>query len=360
MYICPRASNCVLKLIKHFEKIFKDISVYFPANICYTLPLSVSYSEAKIELYDIDFNTLYPDFIKICQKIREGILRFSENSLIIFVVVVPYGNWSIEEMNTTKEKARKILGSNLFILWDCALCFPTKERINYILNNLTEDQGFLFSFSYAKPIELGFGSVLFTKQKINHSFENTIDKNTSSFLVNRVDKIFKTYLNFDKIKNKRQTYICYNSELEKEDSKYIYQMLENILKQEDFYIQLRKNQNTSYYEILNKKIENNSFFRRNLEIQGIQILDNDNLSWRFNIRVYREMRDKIIEKIFRRGGFVSRLFPNISGILGKPKREYENTSKNWQTIINIFNNQQYHYNQIIIDSIQEAFYCELK
>lgn len=360
MYICPRGSNCVLKLVKHFEKFFEDITIYFPANICYTLPLSISYSKAKIELYDIDFSTLYPDFTKICQKINSEILTNLPNKLIIFVIVIPYGNWNTKDMSTNKQKIKQIFGNNLFILWDCALCFLTQERIDYIFNNLTEDQGFLFSFSYAKPIELGFGSVLFTKLKINHHFENTIDKNTSSFLVNRVDKIFKTYLNFDKIKNKRQTYLCYNSELEKEDSKYIYQILENIIKQKDFCVQLRKNKNSSYYEIINIKIENNSFFRRNLEIKSIQNLDTDNLSWRFNIRVNKEIRDKIIGKIFQSGGFVSRLFPNIGSILGKYRSEYENVSKNWERIINIFNNQEHDYNQIIVNSIQEAYRYKLK
>ncbi|MCX7758834.1 MAG: hypothetical protein N2169_04405 [bacterium] len=363
MYICPRASNCLLKIIKYFEQYFNKVTVYLPANICYTFPLSLTYSKARIILYDIDFQNLYPNFSQISVENKES---SNKDEFIIFVCVIPYGNWENQEISKNRNLIKKIFGDSTFIIWDCALTFLDKNKISYIHNNLTEKEGYIFSFSYAKPLELGFGAILFTKLKINHTFPNIIDRNLSSFLINRVDKIFKTFLIFEKISSKKQAFLCYNSELHIQDTKYIYQIIENITKDKDFCIKLRKNDNLSFYELIEKRKKNNQFLRNNLrkiEIENnqIELLDKDNLSWRFNIRVKRELRDKIIEKVFKNGAFASRLFPNIHKFVSnEEKNKYNNTSKHWEQIINIFNNQNNKYNHAIIKSIEEVLKSELK
>ncbi|MCS7243984.1 MAG: hypothetical protein RMJ36_04550 [Candidatus Calescibacterium sp.] len=363
MYICPRASNCLLKIIKHFEQYFNRLSVYLPANICYTFPLSLTYSKARIRLYDIDFENLYPNFSQISEEIRKS---SEKDEFIIFVCVIPYGNWEDQEISKNRSLIKKIFGDSIFIIWDCALTLLDKNKLSYIHNNLTEKEGYIFSFSYAKPLELGFGSILFTKLKINHTFPNIIDRNLSSFLINRVDKIFKTFLAFEKVSSKKQSFLCYNSELHIQDTKYIYQIIENIAKGKDFFLKLRKNDKSSFYELIENRKKNNQFLKNNLgkiEIENNQIefLDKDDLSWRFNIRVKRELRDKIIDEVFKNGAFASRLFPNIHKFVNNSeKNKYDNTSKHWQQIINIFNNQNNKYNHIIIKSIEEVLKNELK
>jgi len=344
IYICPRASNCLLKIVKQLEK-FERVTIYFPANICYTFPLSVIYSEAKIKFYDIDFETLYPDF-KTVEK---------DDNFLIFVCVIPYGDWDKEEVEKIREKIRMFWQDKVFILWDCALTFPTYEVLDYVLVNIKESEGFVFSFSYAKPLELGFGAALFTKMKIEHKFPFCISKDESSFLVNRVDKIFKTYLNLQKVSLKNQSFLCYNSELHKNDINYIDKIVEKILNKEDFEVTLRNGQKLTFFEIMEKKKANNKYFRENIGLSTkskIKILSKSDLCWRFNIRVDEGVRDRIIERIFLNGAFASRLFPNLTRYL-KTSSKFPNTSKHWKHVINIFNNQNEDYNKKIIKSIEE-------
>lgn len=350
IYICPRASNCLLKLLKSLENEFRDIVVYFPANICYTFPLCCLYSKAKIRLYDIDFYSLYPDYSNItCQEFT------------VFVCVIPYGNWDKEQLENNRNKIKQIFGDKVFIVWDCALTFISFDILQFIHNNISVNEAFIFSFSYAKPIEIGFGAVMFTKMNINHIFPNTIDKLTTSFLVNRVDKIFKNYLDFNRVANKDKVFLCYNSELSGKDQNFIYQILEKIYLKKDFEIVLRKGEKFSYFQIIEQKINNNLFLRErisNLAIEkiGLEFLDSSELSWRMNIRV--NYRDDIVDKIFSHGVFVSRLFPNISSFIDK--KIYPNCSEHWKRIINIFNNQGVDYNNGVIRAMKEILNQKLK
>lgn len=368
--ICPRASNCILKLVKHFENYFEKIEIFLPINICYTVPLSLMYSKAILKFYDIDYNSLYPDFENLFYSKNSSYLEncYLENlsqNLIIFLCVIPYGNWDTSKLENTKTNIKKIFGDNIHIIWDCALVFPTFEILKYIEKNSSLYESFVFSFSYAKPLELGFGSFLLTKLNIKHTFPNTIDKNYTSFLVNKIDKKFKTYLNFEKMKNKKYSFICYNSELDNQDKNYILKIFEKIYNQEDFLITPRKSKNPTilnnlynnlYSEIMYKKINNNQFFRENLQNLNLDhlklnLIDTNPLSWRFNIRVDKTLRDNIINAIFKEGAFVSRLFPSLAKFFGFSSENFPNSSKHWQNIINIFNNQDQNYNNKILKII---------
>lgn len=368
VHVCSRASNCISKIVKHFEKQFKKIKIYLPINICYTVPLSLMYTKSEIKFYDIDYRTLYPDFGNL---INEEFENLGDFEVVIFLCVIPYGNWDTDKISEYRSKiSEKLKGkaNNIFIMWDCALVFPTYEILKYIEKNCNEDESFIFSFSYAKPLELGFGSTLFTKKNVNHIFPIKVDKNYISFLVNKVDKKFKSYLNFEKIKTKTYSFICYNSELDVNDQKYIFKILEKIYAKEDFFVILRKNVKSSYSEILNKKIKNNKLFKeffKNLVNQSesnlkIEILDQNPLSWRFNVRIDSKVRNSLIDRIFKEGAFASRLFPSLAKYLINSKylklnRSFPNASQHWQMIINIFNNQEETYNEKILKAFDNFF-----
>ncbi|MFN4219820.1 MAG: hypothetical protein ACK4GJ_02725 [bacterium] len=370
LYICPRASNCISKIVKHFENHFKKIEIYLPVNICYTVPLSLMYTKGELKFYDIDYYTLYPDLDSVNKIFEKEFLEnkiYNESELLIFLCVIPYGNWNtvklkeykskILETLKLKSKLKSSVKDSVFIIWDCALVFPVYEVLQYINENCSSYESFVFSFSYAKPLELGFGSALFTKQNITYNFPLTVDKNLISFLVNKVDKKFKTYLNLEKVKSKNQSFTCYNSELHINDQKYILKILEKIYIKEDFSLILRKNIKSSYFEILNKKLKTNLLFREFFKLknkQGIETLDDNPLSWRFNIRVDSKIRNSLIDEIFKEDVFVSRLFPSLAKYLNL-NQNFPNSSQHWQKIINIFNNQEETYNQKILKIFDKFF-----
>ncbi len=350
LYILPRGSNGVLKILKYFEKIIEkdlsyDLVVLLPSNICYTVPLSAMYSRAKIKLYDIDFGSLYPDFMSLKDK-------FMGNELVVFLCVIPYGSWSVYNVRVIRDRLVSIWKDRIHIIWDCALVFPTYEILEYIFNNCGQNESFLFSFSYAKPIDLGFGAVLFTKLSLD-SFSNVLDRKKIALLVNKVDKNFRKYFYLDKLKLKSYSFLCYNSELDLQDQKYLYSLINKILLKKDFEIVLRKDRSISYYELMDIKRSNNSFFYRNLGLlEVIEILSNYELDWRFNIRVSKDLRDRLINGIFGKGAFVSRLFPNISKHL-YDYNSYPNSSAHWLRIINLFNDKDIDYNLTILSAIED-------
>ncbi len=196
IYYLPRASNSLVKILKNLPTIFKDFKnmfILFPANICYTFPLASIYCNFKLSFYDIDYKTLYPFDLK---KI---IACYPKDSLILINVVIPYGNFEPQKVILLKNEIERI---NEFIkkdnklvitLWDMALVIPTKETLEFILNNskLFKQDFFVFSFSYAKQLELGYGSALFSPFNLNINLSNVIDKSIISKLINKVDKIFK-------------------------------------------------------------------------------------------------------------------------------------------------------------------------
>ncbi|MEN3014488.1 MAG: hypothetical protein ABDH21_00265 [bacterium] len=347
LYITPRASNSLLKLVKTLEKHQLPICVYFPANICYTFPLSCLYSNSTIKLYDISYETLYPDYSSV--RLEDSDSR----SIKIFVCVIPYGNWDLNQIKDNRQKIRHLLGKETFIVWDCALTFPTYNTLNYICQIQNEYESFVFSFSYAKPIELGFGSAIFTKLNLHYNHPLKINRFQISYLVNKVDKRYKTYLNLFKLAQKRYSFLCYNSELDESDSKQIYSMIEKIASNQDFALTLRKQIKITYFELLDKIISNNRFFKANLEGLGIDFVDKCDISWRFNIRVHESIRDSLIKRIFQNGGYVSRLFPSISHLFNN-NFLYPNSSRHWQRIVNIFNNQDKTYNDIVFQTIRQT------
>ncbi|MFN3995907.1 MAG: hypothetical protein ACK4GR_05185, partial [bacterium] len=144
LYICPRASNCISKIVKHFENHFKKIEIYLPVNICYTVPLSLMYTKGELKFYDIDYHTLYPDLDSVNKVFEKEFFEnkiYNESELLIFLCVIPYGNWNtvklkeykskILETLKLKSKLKSSVKDSVFIIWDCALVFPVYEVLQY-------------------------------------------------------------------------------------------------------------------------------------------------------------------------------------------------------------------------------------
>ncbi len=361
IYYLPRASNALLKILKNLLEIFKDFKnrfILFPANICYTFPLVSLYSDFKLSFYDIDYKTLYPF------NLSNIISYYPKDSLILINVVIPYGNFDSKKIIFLKTEIEKI---NEFIkkdnkliltLWDMALVMPTKETLDFILNNskLFYQDFFVFSFSYAKQLELGYGSALFSPFHFNFNFNYVIDKYNISKLINKVDKIFKGSSIFysknkkeilTKILNNKNVFNCYNSELNILDQNELENILDKILNNLDFQINLRNNFKITFFNLLELKKNINYFYFKNLkEIltkdDFIELLDNDWFSWRFNIRVNLN-RDELLKELFDKGVFVSRLFPVVSNLFLDNKdflhnNSFPNSSNHWLRVINVFNN----------------------
>ncbi|MCX7870956.1 MAG: hypothetical protein N2485_05230 [bacterium] len=376
IYYLPRASNSLVKILKNLPTIFKDFKnmfILFPANICYTFPLASIYCNFKLSFYDIDYKTLYPFDLK---KI---IACYPKDSLILINVVIPYGNFEPQKVILLKNEIERI---NEFIkkdnklvitLWDMALVIPTKETLEFILNNskLFKQDFFVFSFSYAKQLELGYGSALFSPFNLNINLSNVIDKSIISKLINKVDKIFKgsnifysknkTEILF-KIINNKNVFKCYNSELILIDQNELDNILDKILNNLDFSIILRNNLKTTFFSLLELKKNINYFYLTTLKSiltkksvllkdNLIELLDSDLLSWRFNIRINFN-RDELLNELFKEGVFVSRLFPVVSHLFLNQNfsyfdsniNDFANSSSHWLKVINIFNNH------LVIDS----------
>jgi hypothetical protein len=366
IYYLPRASNSLLKILLNLQNIFKDFKnmfISFPANICYTFPLASLYSNFKVSFYDIDYNTLYP------LNLRDIISFYPKNSLILLIIVIPYGNFESKKMLTLKEEINKISKSIrqdnklVLILWDMALVMITKEVINFILDNsdLFKQDFFVFSFSYAKQLELGYGSLLISPFKLDTNLKLQINKDNIPKLINKVDKIFKGSNIFysqdkqnkvqilNKILNNKNVFYCYNSELDLSTALELDNLITKILNNVDFEIKLRNGFNISYFSLLNLKRNINLYYHSNLkelakELNSsniyLELIDSNLFSWRFNIRVNFN-RDRLLKKLFDNGVFVSRLFPVVANLfLIDPifKSSFNNSSKHWLKVINVFNN----------------------
>jgi hypothetical protein len=366
IYYLPRASNSLLKILLNLQNIFKDFKnmfISFPANICYTFPLASLYSNFKVSFYDIDYNTLYP------LNLRDIISFYPKNSLILLIIVIPYGNFESKKMLTLKEEINKISKSIrqdnklVLILWDMALVMITKEVINFILDNsdLFKQDFFVFSFSYAKQLELGYGSLLISPFKLDTNLKLQINKDNIPKLINKVDKIFKGSNIFysqdkqnkvqilNKILSNKNVFYCYNSELDLSTALELDNLITKILNNVDFEIKLRNGFNISYFSLLNLKRNINLYYHSNLkelakELNSsniyLELIDSNLFSWRFNIRVNFN-RDKLLKKLFDNGVFVSRLFPVVANLfLIDPifKSSFNNSSKHWLKVINVFNN----------------------
>jgi len=366
IYYLPRSSNSLLKILLNLQNIFKDFKnmfVSFPANICYTFPLASLYSNFKVSFYDINYNTLYP------LDLGDIISFYPEDSLILLIIVIPYGNFESKKVLTLKKEINKINKSIrqdnklVLILWDMALVMITKEVINFILDNsdLFEQDFFVFSFSYAKQLELGYGSLLISPFKLDTNLKLQINKDNIPKLINKVDKIFKGSNIFysqdkqnkiqilNKILNNKNVFYCYNSELDLSTALELDNLINKILNNVDFEIKLRNGFNISYFSLLNFKRNINLYYSLNLkelakELNSsniyLELIDNDLFSWRFNIRVNFN-RDKLLKMLFDNGVFVSRLFPVVANLfLIDPifKSSFNNSSKHWLKVINVFNN----------------------
>ncbi len=366
IYYLPRASNSLLKILLNLQNIFKDFKnmfISFPANICYTFPLASLYSNFKVSFYDIDYNTLYP------LNLRDIISFYPKDSLILLIIVIPYGNFEYKKILTLKKEINKINKSIrqdnklVLILWDMALVMITKEVINFILDNsdLFKDDFFVFSFSYAKQLELGYGSLLISPFKLDTKLKLQINKDNIPKLINKVDKIFKGSNIFysqdkqnkvkvlNKILNNKNVFYCYNSELDLSTALELDNLITKILNNVDFEIKLRNGFNISYFSLLNLKRNVNLYYYSNLkelakELNSsniyLELIDNSLFSWRFNIRVNFN-RDRLIKMLFDNGVFVSRLFPVVANLfLIDPifKSSFNNSSKHWLKVINVFNN----------------------
>jgi hypothetical protein len=366
IYYLPRASNSLLKILLNLQNIFRDFKnmfISFPANICYTFPLASLYSNFKVSFYDIDYNTLYP------LNLRDIISFYPKNSLILLIIVIPYGNFESKKMLTLEEEINKISKSIrqdnklVLILWDMALVMITKEVINFILDNsdLFKQDFFVFSFSYAKQLELGYGSLLISPFKLDTNLKLQINKDNIPKLINKVDKIFKGSNIFysqdkqnkiqilNKILNNKNVFYCYNSELDLSTALELDNLINKILNNIDFEIKLRNEFSISYFSLLNLKRNINLYYSLNLkelakELNSsnmyLELIDNNLFSWRFNIRVNFD-RDRLLKKLFDNGVFVSRLFPVVANLfLIDPifKSSFNNSSKHWLKVINVFNN----------------------
>jgi hypothetical protein len=366
IYYLPRASNSLLKILLNLQNIFKDFKnmfISFPANICYTFPLASLYSNFKVSFYDIDYNTLYP------LNLGDIISFYPKDSLILVIIVIPYGNFEAEKILILKEEINKINKSIrqdnklVLILWDMALVMITKEVINFILDNsdLFKQDFFVFSFSYAKQLELGYGSLLISPFKLDTKLKLQINKDNIPKLINKVDKIFKGSNIFysqdkqnkiqilNKILNNKNVFYCYNSELDLSTALELDNLITKILNNVDFEIKLRNGFNISYFSLLNLKRNINLYYYSNLkelakELNSsniyLELIDNNLFSWRFNIRVNFN-RDRLLKKLFDNGVFVSRLFPVVANLfLIDPifKSSFNNSSKHWLKVINVFNN----------------------
>ncbi|MGC8814721.1 MAG: hypothetical protein ACP5O4_00720 [bacterium] len=376
IYYLPRASNSLLKVLINlsqniYSKDFKNMFILFPANICYTFPLASLYSNFKISFYDIDFNNLYP------LNLENIIPLYPKDSLILLNIVIPYGNFDFNKILSLKNKINKIneliIKDNrlVIILWDMALVMITQEILNLIFSNfkLFNQDFFIFSFSYAKQLELGYGSLLISPFKLNINLKLQITKDHIPKLINKVDKIFKGSRIFyslnkteilNKILNNKNVFYCYNSELDLTTQIELENIINKILNNKDFELNLRNNFKISYFNLLNLKRNINSYYfsifqeliNKN-KINDIELLDNNLLSWRFNIRVNFN-RDKLLKELFKEKVFVSRLFPVVAHLFIDKNsylnnsylnnshlnnsQNFQNSSNHWLKIINLFNN----------------------
>ena len=342
LYFLPRASNALLKLLRNWELKGEKGKILFPANICYTFPLAATLSSWEVEFSDVDYSTGYI-------SLRD--VDFAELKALVFVI--PYGNFLIDEFQGIRNALTPLRLTGARIIWDFALVLPTSDLLNYILSTIEEGEFFIFSFSYGKQLEIGYGALLISSKPIEYRFQAEISKEEARYYINKVDKLFRGAISkygsslYLKLRDNPKVRRGYESELSEESRKPLAELFEEIVSGGDPLLELKDGRAFLLSEIIEMKLEINRLYRENflelaetydLDREALELLDRSPLSWRFNLRLHPDLRDEILDAIFERGLFASRQFPVIAKYFGRDDRTYHNAGENWRRIINLFNN----------------------
>ncbi len=345
IYTSPRASTGLIKLIYELSKELPENrhQVVLPANICYTFPLSVILTGWDIRFVDVDKY----GWVDLSEFLN--MLRISDSKPGLIVVPIPYGNLNFERIDIFREKLRAT-GFDGVILWDMALVMPTAQVLNWLYNELRSDEVVIFSFSYAKPISLGYGAVLLTEFKLRTEFDRTLSSLEAGNCVDKIDKLYRKWLSkvyrgrlsdISWLLKRSELKACYMAELRDTEASNLKKLVEDIASGRNPKLNLRDGKSLPLTELIEHKLRLNELYREKFKgMDNVKILDTYPLSWRFNLLFPdRKTRDSILNLIFSRELFASRLFPVLPRFLHRNLRgrTFNGAGYIWERVLNLFN-----------------------
>ena len=352
VYYYPRASNALLDVLRNLSASDPIPSkVLFPANECYTFPLAATLSGWELGFYDVDVAGGEAGLIPSSNELLNG--NVESPIRIMLVIVIPYGELPSRDLSDLRSRimnlyqglADSLSGDAEFhVMWDLALVMPTKELLEGLMEGLGENEFAVFSFSYGKQIELGYGAVLLSGRRLRRTLKYLASPSRISYLIDKVDKRFKGLMGRYgkrlalKLKEDPKVRECYDSALPPSEERVLEKVLDSILSGRDVSLQLRNGQVMAYEELKALKERLNSLYLEAFKGKDVRVLTIDPLAWRFSVRFPSPARrDRFLGELFSRGGFASRLFPVTSRWFGDDTY-YEAAADNWLRVVNLFNN----------------------
>lgn len=295
LHTANRASALLYRFIKGVEGFF-----LLPANICPIVPLTFLAAGVKFRLVDINPNTLCID--------ENTCLKFLQDNRADCAGICFVRTYGFVYDTTSFFRKLHSMKDEFLIIDDRCLCTPELERTDAYGADMI-----LFSTGYAKLLELGYGGYCFVKSRVLPLY-------TLYFSGIDIESLYKE--SFNKGEKLKEIPIGWLdlSALQEKDIEYFYK----IEKYRDEILNHKKNINMVYMESLP---------------QGIQ-LDANYQNWRFNIRLDKLCKRKIMTKLFEEHLFASSHYQPVGTLFGLEETFYMSDDIH-ATIINLFNDHYF-------------------
>ena len=162
LHLVGSASSALFIYIKHLGLI--NNVILCPSNICYSIPFTIRYSGNLPLFYDVDVNTGNPSF----ESVRMT-LNLNDD---VAAIVIPhmFGNYA-EQRDLIAQLCHK---KYIKVIDDCAASLGMEDQSGSLKS---ESDAVIFSFGRKKHIDIGFGGLLATDEKIDIDY---YEKNLSS------------------------------------------------------------------------------------------------------------------------------------------------------------------------------------
>ena len=270
-----------------------------PVNVCPDVPLTFCLANVPFQFVDINPKTLCIDTEEV-----DRILHQSSSDYAGVLYVRTYGvlKDTSEEFENIKSISKKIL-----IIDDRCLCVPERNPQFWGADML------LYSTGHCKQIDFSGGGLAFYKEENRYAIDEDLFYNGTD-----EECLYKKAFG---------------------EGKPFKEVPEGWLKM-DTYLPIKDYLSNIDNAIPKRQVQReliNSIYTRLLPA-CIQ-LSSDFQSWRFNIKVAPNLKDKILKELFKKGLFASSHYHSVNRLFDK--QEYPISDSLFKSVINLFNDNYY-------------------
>ena len=292
-------ANRACSLLYSYIKEHSSGKWILPVNVCPDVPLTFCLAKVKFTFVDIDAGTLCLDFDQV-----EEILSKEPDSYTGVLFVRTYGAL----IDTRKEfRALKAIKENLLIIDDRCLCVPERNP------NMQGADMVLYSTGHCKQIDFNGGGLAFYRKDEKYLID-------SSLYYDGTDEEVAYKEAYNKVTPLRQIPIGW-LKMEEYLSPVVY--LGRI--------------GVATNERMKQRERLNAIYKGNLP-ESIQ-MPNEFQTWRFNIRVPKELKTLILDGLFENGLFASSHYHSVNKLFNT--QNYPVSDALFGSVINLFNDNYY-------------------